>query len=64
MTTRWDDDGTATVRVRLPTEDAARVVAAVEERVKKMDQPDRMQWPVRRAEAMIGLVAGRQARPA
>ncbi|MEJ7764063.1 MAG: hypothetical protein WKF86_01065 [Acidimicrobiales bacterium] len=29
---RWDEDGTATIRCRVPTEDAAILAAAIEER--------------------------------
>jgi len=57
MTVRWGDDGTATVRVRLPNEDAALVVAAVEERVKKMALPGEVPWEARRATALAELVA-------
>ena len=49
MVTRWDDDGTATIRIRLPNEDAAAVVASVEERVKKLALPASQGCDARRA---------------
>lgn len=58
MVTRWSEDGTATIRVRLPTDDAAVVVAAVEERVKKMGLPSAVPWDARRALALAELVVG------
>ncbi|MEO5679354.1 MAG: DUF222 domain-containing protein [Acidimicrobiales bacterium] len=57
LTARWADDGTATIRVRLPTEDATVLMAAVEERLRKMDLPDTLPWEVRRAHALIEVVA-------
>jgi len=57
MTVRWGEDGTATFRVRLPNDDAAVVVAAVEERVKKGGLPGEVPWEARRAMALVGLVA-------
>jgi len=56
LATRWGDDGTATIRVRLPNEDAAVVVAAVEERVKKMDLPAGGAVAARRAMALVEVV--------
>jgi len=57
MVTRWGDDGTATIRVRLPADDAAVVVAAVEERVKRMGLAKEVPWESRRAQAVVDLVA-------
>ena len=57
MVTRWDDDGTATIRVRLPNEDTAAVLAAVEERAKKMGLPTPQGLDARRALALVDLVA-------
>ncbi len=57
MVTRWSDDGTATIRVRLPNDHAAAVVAAVEERVKKMSLPANLPWEARRASALCEVVA-------
>jgi len=57
LSVRWGDDGTATIRARLPTDDAATVVAAIEERVRKADLPANVPWEARRAEALVGLVA-------
>ena len=57
MVTRWDEDGTATIRVRIPTEDAAAVVAAVDERVKKMGLPVLLGVDARRAAALVEVVA-------
>ncbi len=49
MTVRWAEDGTATIRVRLPNDDAAAVVTAVEERVKRAALPSEVPWEARRA---------------
>jgi len=57
MVIRWDDDGTATIRVRVPTEDAAAVIAAVDERVKKTDLPRSNGLDARRARALVEVVA-------
>ena len=57
MVTRWGEEGTATIRVRLPNEDAAAVLAAVEERTKKMDLPVHHGLQHRRALALVELVA-------
>ncbi len=57
MCTRWGEDGTATIRVRLPVDDAAVVTAAVEERVKRMGPPVEVPWEARRASALVELVA-------
>ena len=57
MTVRWAEDGTATIRVRLPNDDAAVVVAAVEERVNKAALPGEVPWEARRAMALVELVA-------
>ncbi|MFP5371407.1 MAG: DUF222 domain-containing protein, partial [Actinomycetes bacterium] len=57
LVTRWGEDGTATTRLRLPTEDAALLTAAIEERMKKMDLPSNLPWETRRAMALVDLVA-------
>jgi len=57
ITVRWGEDGTATIRVRLPNDDAAVVVAAVEERVKKAGLPGEVPWEARRALALAEVVA-------
>ncbi len=57
LVTRWGDDGTATIRARLPVDDAAVITAAVEERMKKMDLPRELPWDARRALALAELVA-------
>jgi hypothetical protein len=57
LVARWSEDGTATIRIRLPTDEAAVVVAAVEERMKKMDLPGNLPWEARRAHALAAVVA-------
>lgn len=57
MTTRWGDDGTATIRLRLPVDEAAMVTAAVEERMRKDLLPAEVGWDARRAAALVELVA-------
>jgi len=57
LVTRWDDEGIATIRIRLPTDDAAPVIAAVEARVKKMGLPSSVPLDARRALALTDLVA-------
>ncbi len=57
LVTRWGDDGTATIRIRVPTEDAAVLTAAVDERVKRMGLPADVPWEERRALALAELVA-------
>jgi len=57
LVARWGDDGTATIRVRLPNEDATGLLAAVEERLRKIDLPDTLPWEARRAQALIEVVS-------
>jgi len=57
LVARWGDDGTATIRVRLPNEDATVLLAAVEERLRKIDLPDTLPWEARRAQALIEVVS-------
>jgi len=57
MVTRWDDDGMATIRIRLPTDEAAPITAAVEERVRMMGLPSSVPLEARRALALTDLVA-------
>ena len=56
MVNRWGDDGTATIRLRLPVDEAAVVTAAVEERMKKDDLPAEVGWDAKRALAPVELV--------
>lgn len=71
LVTRWDDAGTATIRARVETEDAAMIAAAIDERVKKMDLAVSVPLDARRAMALVDLVAdgaaaadaGRRERP-
>jgi len=57
LVARWGDDGTATIRVRLPNEDATVLLAAVEERLRKIDLPETLPWEARRAQALIEVVS-------
>lgn len=56
LVARWDDQGTATIRARIPNDDAAVVMAAVDEQVKKMDLPWSVPLDARRAMALVELI--------
>jgi hypothetical protein len=56
LVARWDDQGTATIRCRIPNDDAAVVMAAVDQQVKQMDLPRTVPLDARRAMALVELV--------
>ena len=55
LVARWGDEGTATIRWRLPNDEATVVMAAIEAHVKKMDLPANVPWETRRALALVEL---------